>query len=157
MSPLAYRTPKKRATMVCLMLGLYALRPLVDYIYYKWGLRMGAFPTNADSIGIPLSASWTGWLIGWPIILLFAVVVSCTYVGDLPFTFFDRARPIWSLLWTVLILILTIWMVLGATYNLRYLQIVDFADALMVSYVLLSLRSALVAFRRPSSPAPALP
>jgi hypothetical protein len=158
MSPLTYRTPKNSGTIVCLILGLYLLRPLVDYFYYTTGLRMGAFPTNADSIGIPLSAGWAAWFIGWPIILLLTIAVALIYTGNLPFTFFDRTRPVWSLLWTAPVLILTVWTLLGATYNLRYLQIVDFVDAVMVSYVLLSLRSSLIAYRHsPPSPEPAIP
>ncbi len=38
-----------------------------------------------------------------------------------------------------------------ALYQLRWLQIVDFLDALLLSYVLLSARSSMVAYRGKSA------
>lgn len=154
----AYRTPKNAGTIVCLLLGLYALRPVVDKVYYTVGLRTGAFAANSDSIGIPLADGWTGWLIGWPIIILLTVAFARTYTGDLSFTFFDRTRLVWSLLWTIPILAFCAWDLLGALYNLRWLQIIDFVDAALISYVALSLRSSLLAFRRhPTQAVPSQP
>ncbi len=106
MSPKLPLTPKRAVTVVALLIATHAVRPLVDQVYYRVGLRMGAFPTNADSIGIPLANAWTGWLIGWPLVILVAAFLGRTYTGSLSFLLFDWSRIRWSLFWTIPILIL---------------------------------------------------
>ncbi len=145
-----YRTPKNRPTILALGIAFYILDPIADHIYYRVGLRMHQFPTNADSIGLPLWWSWQGWLLLAPVFAMLLALAVLTYSGGRSFWFFDRARFAWSLFWTVPIAVVCVWDALGAIYNLRWLQVFDLLHATLFVYLLLAVRSSLVgfAFRR---------
>ena len=61
-----------------LMIGFltYLSLPFIFFAWLMYELESGSFPTEADSIGIPMA----GFLLLWIVGLVFAVVVGAIYV-----------------------------------------------------------------------------
>ena len=90
----------KRAAMV--LAAWWLVVPFAETRFYQHELERGAYPTDADSIGIPIAASVFGWLLLTPLI---AWIVWWLVWRGSPARFswlaFDRGRMTWSIAWTI--------------------------------------------------------
>lgn len=63
-------TPEMRLTLVMLATVAYTFSPILFAAFMFKLLNEGAFPTNADSIGLPIAGFVFLWLLLWPFFIL---------------------------------------------------------------------------------------
>lgn len=139
-------TPTSRRTVCVLCVLWYLLIPIVDRVYYFIELRSHSYPTDADSIGIPIMQGQAAWLLLSPVYVALVVFTVVTYSGGHSFLLYDRSRPIWSFLWSAPLILLCLIQSAFALFGLRNFQLLDFAHTGLLVYLLLSIRSSLVAY-----------
>ena len=91
-----WRTPQRVHGPLLLGLVLYTAAPLLDAQYYSTMLRRGAYPPNADSIGIPIAFSFAAGLLFAPVFLGLLWVALRRYVPGTPLGVWRRDRMIVS-------------------------------------------------------------
>jgi hypothetical protein len=146
-------TPKAKRTVWLLALISLLAEPFVEYVYYRTNLRRGAYPANADSIGIPIFQFAFGWVVTLPFVLAFIWFALRDYPGSVSFVAWNSARPVWSAAWSIILSLL------AASYAWFALQSamrgfpLDVAAALLSTYLMLCFRSSIIfsrAFMRAS-------
>ncbi len=133
----------KRTVWLLALLSIFA-QPFVEATYYAAALRRGAFPPEADSIGIPISQFVFGWLVSLPVVFLFIWFALREYPGSVPLAAHNTSRPVWSFLWSAFLLLLAASYTWFAFQSIRRGFPVDVAAALLSIYLLLCLRSSVV-------------
>jgi len=90
----------KRTRVGLLILAWWQAQPFSEAQFYLRELRRGAYPTDADSISIPIMSFVFGWLLLSPLTIW--VVWWILRRGPDRFTWlaFDSSRPVWCALWT---------------------------------------------------------
>ncbi|MEO8354244.1 MAG: hypothetical protein ABI680_21145 [Chthoniobacteraceae bacterium] len=68
------------------------------------------------------------------------------YSGRHSFFAYDRSRPVWSLFWSTPIALLCLLQLGYATFGLLHLQFLELGHNALLAYLLLSIRSSLVAY-----------
>ncbi len=63
-------TPEMRLSLIMLTTIVYTFSPILFAAWMFKLLDEGAFPPNADSIGIPIGGFVLLWLLFWPIFIL---------------------------------------------------------------------------------------
>ena len=96
-------TPRSKWPVIAGAFALYAATPVVEYVYYSTELARGSYPTNADSIGIPLFQTCVGLAIAAPFFLVLLWASTRRYVAASPLTAWTSEAPICSVLWTVIL------------------------------------------------------
>lgn len=139
-------TPVSRWTICVLCIIWYLLIPIADRVYYSIELRSHAYPTNADSIGIPIMQGQIAWQSLAPAYLALLVFAVATYTGGHSFLLYDRTRPIWSFFWSAPLLLLCVVQLGFALFGLRHLQLLDLTHNTLLVYLLLAIRSSLVTY-----------
>ena len=96
------RTPRSRVLIWIFAIVAWFTMPIVYALYMDGELKAGKFPVDADSIGIPVGLTAIATLILAP---LFFGVVWLALRDYRPVTLFawNKARPIWSIVWTLVI------------------------------------------------------
>jgi hypothetical protein len=138
------QTPKMKRTAWLLALVSILAQPLVEAVYYSTNLGRGAYPTDADSIGIPIFQFVFGWLLTLPVVIAFVWFALREYPGSVPLAAYNTARPIWSFLWSAVLLLLAASYVWFAFQSIMRGLPFDVAAALLSIYLLLCLRSSVV-------------
>ena len=67
-------------------------QPWLVVRYYTMQLDRGTYPSNADSIVIPIGEDWVGWLLFSPVIAMLLVLALRRYEAGAAYAAFDRVR-----------------------------------------------------------------
>ena len=119
-------------------------QPAVETVYYRTSLGRGMYPTNADSVAIPITQFLAAWLIALPVLVAFIWFALREYPGRISFLAFNANRPVWSTVWSVLLGLGAGSFLLFAIQSALRLYPLDVVDALLSTYLLLCFRSSLV-------------
>jgi hypothetical protein len=141
-------TPPKAWQLAAFALALYASAPVFAIAYYGEMLRKGAYPPEADSIGIPIYDDTRLAVFFAPVFYALVGLIIHRYPGSVPLLVWNRARPIWSWVCSVLFgaAIATVATGLGDVW--RWKLPLEFLSVALWIWLLLFLRAAVVA--RPS-------
>jgi hypothetical protein len=126
---------------------LIAIQPVFSYLHYSWNLKMGAYPTNADSIGIPIYDEFIGWLVFAPIALIGLWWAVWKAPGPRSIWEWNNKRPIWCIIWSVIFSLLAIATAIEIPFALRWLNIPTVINDTLLIYLYLHLRVN-VAFKK---------
>ena len=138
------RTPKTRTNLIILAIVLYLTAPFVEWYFYANELVRDSFPSNADSIAIPLFQFAIGWVLGAPIAALLIWLALRGYPGSVSLFSFNRVRFVWSAIWTLLFGYLIVEELAFAIVSIQKSQPFDVIQALLLAYLMLCLRSSLI-------------
>jgi len=69
-------SPETRLSMVMMFVITYIFSPGVFWLYLTYLLDAGAFPVEADSIGIPMAGFLLLWFVGWVVMILAALALA---------------------------------------------------------------------------------
>lgn len=147
------QTPRMKRTVWLLTLLSVFAQPFVEFVYYSTNLDRGAYPVDADSISIPLFQLAFGWLVTLPAVLAFVWFALRDYPGSVSFIAHNSRRPIWSFVWSLVLLLLAASYVWFAFQSIMRGFPLDVAAALLSTYLVLCFRSSIIfsrAFMRPS-------
>jgi hypothetical protein len=139
-----FHTPCRKLVPWSLALGWLVLQPVASWVYYETNYRRGAYPPEADTIIIGQMSAVTGWGITLPLFLGFFWFCFRQYPGRVSFFAFTRERPVWSSIWTAVLLALValeVWALIGSATGLFPL---DALSELLAIYLLLCCRSSLM-------------
>ena len=138
------RTPKHRKSVVTFAILLYLTAPLIEWYFYTTELARGSFPPDADSIAIPLFRFVIVWVLGAPIVALLVWFALRDYPGAVSLFAFNRARLIWSAVWTLVFGYLVVQEFAFAVASFQKSQPFDVIRSLLLVYLMLCLRSSLI-------------
>jgi len=139
-----FKTPKTRAALIALAVVLYLTAPIVEWFYFSNELGRGHYPVNADSIALPLGSFIIGWLIGSPVAVVLLWFSMRSYPGSVSLFGFNRARPYWSLGWSILFAFLVFEAVFFAMQSAVLVHPIDMIQSTLMAYLFLCLRSSIV-------------
>ena len=64
-------------TMILIVLATgYIVSPAVFWLWLSYQLDAGAFPVNADSIGIPMAGFLFLWFVGWVLMIVISIALA---------------------------------------------------------------------------------
>jgi hypothetical protein len=141
---MALTTPRSKRAMWALTLVWYASLLLAEALYYSQALSSGAFRPEADSIGKPLFQFTAAWAAGAPLVLGFAAFALRRYPGRVSLWAYDRAKPLRSLAWTLLLTALAGLLLFSCAQSLVTAHYPDAATSLAGAYIVACWRSSLV-------------
>ena len=98
---MSHRVPKWTAAMLTAVWWLTL--PLAEAAFYVEESRRGAYPPDADSIGIPIGQNVIGWLILSPLVIAVAALALRGAPPRVRWLAFDRTRPLRAGAWTLLL------------------------------------------------------
>ena len=104
----AFQTPHKKLTVWVLALTWLLLQPFASWAYYETNFRRGAYSPEADTIVIGQMQAVVGWVMTSPIFLGFFWFCFRQYPGRVSLFAFQRVRPAWSIIWSIIILTLAV-------------------------------------------------
>lgn len=137
-------TTLKSKWRLALLAGvLYVTAPFVEAAYYWIEDRRGAYPSDADSIGIPIYYFAMTLLAFSPFYAALVWLGTRSYRGGLSLLAFDLRRPFWSLFWSLLLGGLILLNLYDAAEKAVRVLPLDVASDLAWTYLLLCLRSSL--------------
>ena len=135
-------TPKKRYQVHLYWVIYFISRPFSSCAYYTWNLKRGAYPTNADSISIPIFQEILGLIIIVPLAMLGILWITKNYPGKVNVFINNSKRPLWSLVWTILfisLIIISLLDIIRLSKNFTLPSIIDIVSSiifiLLVSYL----------------------
>lgn len=67
---------------IILLGALYTVSPVLYWFWLVHELNSGAFPPEADSIGIPMAGFLLLWVIGW-FLIVFGALASTIFAKEL--------------------------------------------------------------------------
>lgn len=135
------RTPRQLRTLAIYAISVFLTSPLVVALYFFSRWLRGDYPPDADSIGIPILGYALFYL---PFFMILLCAALWKYPGRVPLYAWNRERPVWSVWWTLVFLILAyqaILMVVDAIQGRMLLVAVFF---ILQLHVLLLLRGSVV-------------
>ncbi|MGI8641377.1 MAG: hypothetical protein ACR2MG_15700 [Pyrinomonadaceae bacterium] len=138
------RTPKNRISVIFLAVALYLTAPFVEWYFYTTELARGSFSPDADSIAIPLFQFAVGWVLGAPIAALLIGFALRDYPGAISLFAFNRVRPVWSAVWTLVFGYMVFKHLVFAFASVQKSQPFDVIQPMLLAYLTLCLRSSLV-------------
>ncbi len=144
-------TLKSRWQFALLAAFLYVTAPVVEAVYYWVEDGRGAYPSNADSIGIPLYYFTIALLAFSPIYALIVWLATRSYQGGLSLLAFNVRRPSWCGFWSLLLVGLIAMNLYDAAEKAVRVLPLDVISDLAWSYLLLCLRSSLAGIREQQS------
>ena len=139
------RTPRSKWLLLLGLLLAYGATPLAVASYYSTELRRGAYPVEADSIGIPIYQSIVFLLTMTPVVVIAGWMAVRNYRPSASLWAWAPSRPVAATLWTTF---------LGATALAEMVLAVALAQtahalpamhALVSAYIALLLRASIVA------------
>ncbi len=137
-------TPKRKAILWVLALVSLLAQPAIETVYYRTSLERGMYPTNADSIGIPIAQFFMAWIVALPLLVTFIWFALREYPGKVSFLAFNVNRPIWSSVWSALLGLAAASFIVFAAQSAVRLYPLDVVNAVLSTYLLLCFRSSLV-------------
>lgn len=69
-------TTEKRLALIMLAFVFYLLSPWLFWAYLEHELANGAFPVEADSIGIPYAGFVLVWILAFPFFVFFCGLIE---------------------------------------------------------------------------------
>lgn len=126
---------------------LILTQPVFSVLRYYWNLQTGAYPVNADSIGIPIYYEFISWMILAPVALCGLWWAVWKYPNARPVFGWNRQRPIWNVFWTILFTLLIAACALEVPHALRRANLPAIINVILWIFLFLCLR-AVVVFKR---------
>ena len=136
-------TLRSRWHFASLAAFLYVTAPVVNAVYYWVEDGRGAYPSNADSIGIPIYYFAIALLVFSPIYAALVWLATRSYQGSLSLVAFNLRRPLWSGFWSLLLGGLVLVNLHDAAEKAIRVLPLDVVSDLAWTYLLLCLRSSL--------------
>jgi len=125
------KTFPKRYQFVILAAAVYVSWPISEVLYYYENQVRGAYPSNADSIGIPIFETLESWVFVFPVFILFNLFCSNRYLGNI--SLYELPK-IWN--WKI-ILVHICFVLFGAILLQQiYWDIVDYHIASIINTIL---------------------
>lgn len=122
---------------------LYLTAPLFNAAYDMIEDGRGAYPPNADSIGIDIYYFTIALVVLSPVYAAAVWLATRGYRGGVSLLAFDTRRPFWSSFWSLLLGSLTLFALYDAAGKANRILPLDVASDLLWVYLLLCLRSSL--------------
>jgi hypothetical protein len=72
----SFISPETKLSMVMMFVIAYIFSPGVFWLSLTYLLEAGAFPVEADSIGIPMGGFLLLWFVGWVLMILAAIALA---------------------------------------------------------------------------------
>jgi hypothetical protein len=94
------RTPRSKWSLLLGLLLAYCATPLAVASYYLTELRRGAYPVEADSIGIPIFQSVVVLLTMTPLVFIAGWMAVRNYRSSAVLWAWAPSRPVAAALWT---------------------------------------------------------
>ncbi|MDX1920965.1 MAG: hypothetical protein SFU25_09565 [Candidatus Caenarcaniphilales bacterium] len=94
--------------------------------------------------GLMLYSLTRGWLIGLPILFVITIICSKGYKGETPLYIWNKTRPYWSTLWTVIFGYLIVEAAVFAIKGFVTLHIEDVLSQIFGIYIYSCLRSSMI-------------
>jgi len=139
-------TPKTRTPLLVYGILLVLVQPVFSAAHYMWNLDRGAYPPDADSIGIPIIGEWIAWFFLAPLAILLVVLALKKYNSTIPL--FGRKSFAPRLLVTNIMFGLLIGLsLLTLDEFFAYANVPVLIDVVLIVYLLLSLRAVVTAER----------
>src|SRR5215210_3899380 len=101
-NPTILKTPKEGLSFLMLTFFVYVTAPFFEWLNLQNDLATGKLPTNADSIGLGFAFFLVSWILFAPFVLGFTVWIVQEYPAQISLFGFNRKRPLWSLIWTLI-------------------------------------------------------
>lgn len=140
----AISTPKKRFTLFTMFAIFIMLSPYNEGIFYFIELSRNKFPENADSISLPIYWYVHGLLLLSPLIIPLVYLALKNYPGKVFLFEWNKARPYWSLVWSIGFYCFTLYHLYFSIYSLKVLHFEDCLGNIFTCYLLLCFRASLV-------------
>jgi len=140
----AFQTPRKKLVVWIFALSWLALQPVASWIYYETNFRRGAYPPEADTIIIGQMQAVMGWVLTLPIFLAFFWFSFRHYPGRVSLFAFTPERPVWSGIWSAVLLAFAALEAWSLVESVRGLFPLDVLSELLAIYLLLCCRSSLM-------------
>ncbi len=140
-----FRTPRSRWSVLGFAGTLLIATPFVEALYYSSELRRGVYPTNGDSISIPLIQTCIGLAFVAPAFLAIAWLSTRRYVPGAPLLGWDNSRPLRSLLWTLLFAGIAVVLVIDALGMAYHQHLVSCFHRAALTLIALWMRATAVA------------
>jgi hypothetical protein len=115
-------TPERHWPVTIFAIALILSQPLFTVAHYGWNQQMGAYPVNADSIGIPISQDLIAWVLFTPVALLGIWWVLSKYSGPVSHLAWNWDRPFWSVFWSLLFGLLLFCVLTEVPFDVRWLN-----------------------------------
>lgn len=139
-----FQTPRRKLWVWLLALGWLALQPFASWEYYEMNFRRGAYPPEADTIIIGQLSAIMGWVITLPVLLGFFWFCFRQYPGRVSLFKFNRLRPVWSSVWSAILVALGVVYARDAVRSTIGFFPLDIVSELLAIYILLCCRSSLM-------------
>jgi hypothetical protein len=147
--------PRSRGIFWLVIAIWWLAAPFVEGVFYTEELRRGAYPTDADSISIPIIQHALGWLMVTPI--LAAVLVWASRPFPSTYSLFHLNRKLVSLgviSWAITALFVgsELWFVQRSVVSDHWLDAVYSLASCYVALVVNALLQSKSSWRKPSNP-----
>jgi hypothetical protein len=135
----------RRGPLSWLTLLLILVQPIFSISHYFWNDMAGAYPINADSIGIPIFREIISWIFLAPVALIGAFWALTRHFHPIPLLKWNEHRPIWSSIWTGVFALLLLVVLGDIPFNLRWVNVPSLLNDGLWIYIFLQLRALVVA------------
>jgi hypothetical protein len=132
---------------VMLTLFVYVSTPFVEAYNLYNSLLNGDFPSDADSIGIPIFGIFIICILLAPFILTFIIWALWKSPTTISLFGFNRKRPMWSFIWSLIFVFPFFIFLFSAIGLLSQFCFVESMHAFLIAFLLLFYR-AIVVFRK---------
>jgi hypothetical protein len=142
------RTPQRKRPLMLFAVLLILSQPIFIPLHYLWNELAGAYPPDADSIGIPIFFGWIAWIIFAPVAFACSVWALARYPGSVWLFNWDYNRPGWSIGWSFVFLLLVMALGLEIFSDLRWVNLPSLLNDGMWMLLLIELHSIVIAKER---------
>jgi hypothetical protein len=139
------RTPSQRKPLLVFAVSLIASQPVFIFLHYFWNELRGVYPSDADSIAIPIFYGWIAWVIWAPLVLAVVFWALRAYRGSSWLFKWNGNRPIWSVAWSLVFGVLIAESALCIPFDVRWLNMSSLLNDVLWIWFFLALRTLLVA------------
>ena len=139
------RTPRSKWLLLLGLFLAYCATPLAVASYYSTELRRGAYPVEADSIGIPIFQSVVLLLTITPVVVIGAWMPVRNYRPSASLWAWAPSRPLAATLWTTFLGALALAEMVLAIALAQTAHALLAIHALASAYMSLVLRASIVA------------
>jgi len=138
------QTPPKAWQLALVALIIYASAPLFAIAYYGEMLRKGAYPPDADSIGIPIYENNRAAIILAPVFCAILFIILWRYPGSVPLFAWNATRRVWSWVSTGLFAVLIAITAAGFIEVWQWKLAIGFVNLALWIWLLLLFRATVV-------------
>jgi hypothetical protein len=139
------RTPRSRWSLLLGLLLAYCATPLAVASYYSTELRRGAYPVEADSIGIPIYQSVFVLLTMIPVVFIAGWMAVRNYRPSAVLWAWAPSRPLAAAFWSTFLVAAALAQVLVAVALAQTGHGLPAIHASATAYMSLLLRASIVA------------